>query len=34
MIAYVFQKDPKSFAFQPFLILPGFTREIGYFFKK
>ena len=34
MIAYVFQKDPESFAFQLFLILPVFTREICYFLKK
>ena len=34
MIAYVFQKYPKNFAFQLFLILQEFTREICYFLQK
>ena len=34
MIAYVFQKYPENFAFQQFIILQSFTREICYFHKK
>ena len=34
MIAYVFQKYPENFAFQLFIILQQFTREIRYFLKK
>ena len=34
MIAYVFQKYPKNFAFQLFLSLQLFTREFCYFLKK
>ena len=34
MIAYVFQKYLENFAFQLFLILQQFTREICYFLKK
>ena len=34
MIAYVFQKKPENVAFQLFIILQKFTREICYFFKK
>ena len=34
MIAYVFQKYTENFAFQLFIILQLFTREICYFLKK
>ena len=34
MIAYVFQKYPKNFVFQLFIILQLFTREICYVLKK
>ena len=34
MIAYVFQKCREYFAFQLFIILRKFTREIYYFPKK
>ena len=30
----VFQKYPKNFKFQLFLVLKKFTREISCFFKK
>ena len=33
MIAYVFQKCPQNFAFQLFVVLQKFTREICYFLK-
>ena len=33
MIAYVFEKYPKIFTFELFIILQQFTREICYFFK-
>ena len=34
MIIYVLQKHPENFAFQLFIILQQFTREICYFLKK
>ena len=34
MIVYVFQKYPENFAFQIFINLQQFTREICYFLKK
>ena len=34
MIAYVIQRYPENFAFQLFIILQQFTREIYYIFKK
>ena len=34
MIAYVFQKYPENLAFQLFIILQLFTREIWHFLKK
>ena len=34
MIAYLFQKSPENFAFQLFIALQQFTREICYFLKK
>ena len=33
MIAYVFQKYPKNFVFQLFIILQLFTREFAMFLK-
>ena len=33
MLAYVFKKYPKNFAFQPFIILQQFSREIAVFLK-
>ena len=34
MIACLFQKYPETFAFQLFIILQYFNREICYFLKK